>query len=362
MLARFSTVAAGVLVALVVTGTVLAWRIAGSWEVLFDSSYGWLLLAKIAVALVAVVIAAANRFIVLPQIAVATRRKDKRGGAAILTRYVAAEAAALVIVLLITGFLVETSPQRDESSGSRGVAVESVSLGDIEARATLEPALEGPATVLVELFDSAGAPTEGMDTPRVRLSSGDIDLGSVEMTSIAPGTYSATVVLPARAHGRPRSHCGSESSTTPSASPSSRSGRAESLRLTPEGDSAQNHRERVHRYELRSARCSAAERSPSTMPRSVRSSRPPSCAARLADCGRSSRCPSRSCCSSAAPWSRPRQSRHRSRRPRAGPGSCAPSTTPSSGGSRRTPAPRSSSSPPATRSSGASIRRGKGTI
>lgn len=197
VLARFSTVAAGVVVALVITGTVLAWRIAGSWAVLFDSPYGWLLLAKIGVALTAVLIAAANRFLVLPQIIEASRQKEKRAGVAILTRYIVAEAAALVLVLLLTGFLVETSPQQSESASNAGVASEIISLGPLEARVAVEPAMEGPATVSVELFDAAGAPAEGMDTPRLRLSSGEIDLGSIEMTSRAPGTYSATVVLPA---------------------------------------------------------------------------------------------------------------------------------------------------------------------
>ena len=198
VLTRFSTAAAGVLVVLVVAGTVLAWRIAGSWDVLFGTAYGWLLLSKIAVALVVVGIAAANRFILLPQITEATRRKDQRGAASVLARYIAAEVAALVVVLLITGFLVERSPQRDASPvGSGATVVETVYLGDVEARATLKPALEGPVKVEVELFDSAGEPTEGMDTPKLWLSSGDIDLGEVELTSVAPGAYSATVVLSA---------------------------------------------------------------------------------------------------------------------------------------------------------------------
>lgn len=37
---------------LVVAGTVLAWRIAGSWDALLDSGYGALLLAKVLAALV----------------------------------------------------------------------------------------------------------------------------------------------------------------------------------------------------------------------------------------------------------------------------------------------------------------------
>src|SRR4029077_15814094 len=45
--ARFSGIAAGVLVALVAAGSVLVWRIVGSWDVLISTSYGRLLLTKV---------------------------------------------------------------------------------------------------------------------------------------------------------------------------------------------------------------------------------------------------------------------------------------------------------------------------
>lgn len=196
MLARFSTFAAGVLVALVATGGLLAWRIAGSWEVLFGTPYGWLLMVKVGVALVAVAIAAVNRFIVLPRIADATRRRDKRGETAILVRYTVAEAAALVVVLLVTGFLVETSPQSGAASASAAVQVQNAPLGDLDVRATLQPAATGPTTITIEMLDPAGEPTEGMEPPTVRLSTEDLDLGVIEVTSIGPGAYSAYVVLP----------------------------------------------------------------------------------------------------------------------------------------------------------------------
>ena len=51
-LARFSTLAGGVLLAVAATGTFLAWRIVGSWTGLVETAYGWLLLTKVAIALV----------------------------------------------------------------------------------------------------------------------------------------------------------------------------------------------------------------------------------------------------------------------------------------------------------------------
>ena len=66
-MSRFSTLAAGVLAALVATGSFMAWRIVGSWDGLVSTDYGRLLLVKIGVALVAVAIAAVNRFVLLPR-------------------------------------------------------------------------------------------------------------------------------------------------------------------------------------------------------------------------------------------------------------------------------------------------------
>jgi copper transport protein len=200
VLARFSVVAAGVLVALVVTGAFLAWRVAGSWSVLFETGYGRLLLVKIAAALVAVLIAAWNRFALVPRLQDAARRRERRDSAHLLVRTTAAEAGVLVAVLLVTGFLVDRSPEpappAAASSTPAGPEVRTALLGGLTVRATMDPPRTGPSTVTVEIVDATGAPTEGLEAPRLRLSSGDVDLGALPATSAGPGVYSAAVVLP----------------------------------------------------------------------------------------------------------------------------------------------------------------------
>ena len=84
VLARFSGLAAGVVVALVVAGSVLAWRIVGSWDALVSTGYGRLLLVKVAFALVAVAIAAWNRYRLLPALRASTRQRTRRAGADLL--------------------------------------------------------------------------------------------------------------------------------------------------------------------------------------------------------------------------------------------------------------------------------------
>ncbi len=198
VLARFSGVAAAVLAVLVVTGAVLTWRVVGTWSELVESGYGQLLLAKILTALVAVGIAAWNRWSLLPVLQRAVRRRDRRAGARPIARATAAEAGVLVVVLLLTGFLVDKSPEAEASIAAAAPEPEvaSVSLGDVEVEATVSSPATGPSTVTIEMADAAGAPFEGYEAPSLKLSSDDVDLGYLPVESLAPGRYAAEAVFP----------------------------------------------------------------------------------------------------------------------------------------------------------------------
>jgi copper transport protein len=196
VLSRFSTAAAGVLVALVATGSVLAWRILGSWSALLETTYGRLLLVKIGFVLVAVAIAAWNRWALLPRVQRASKRDATRVGRPVV-RAVAIEAGVLVAALMITGALVDTSPQAGATAASAsGPSVPTATLGDIEVSATLTPRTRGPNTITVQLRSAAGEPAEGVAPPVLRMSQGELRLGAIPVTPVVPGTYTAEVVLP----------------------------------------------------------------------------------------------------------------------------------------------------------------------
>ena len=111
-----------------------------------------------------------------------------------------AEAGVLVAVLLVTGFLVDRSPEpevagrprRPRSSGSAARAARR----DHRARSTLDPLGVGPATLTLTMTDDAGQPAEGFEAPRMSLSTDGVDLGDVSLTNLGPGIYSGDVVLP----------------------------------------------------------------------------------------------------------------------------------------------------------------------
>nr|WP_253942296.1 copper resistance protein CopC [Nocardioides sp. zg-1230] len=196
-LARFSTLAGGLLLAVAATGTLLGWRIVGSWSGLVETRYGWLLLGKVAIALAVAALGGWNRWRTLPTVARASGHGDRERAAAVVTRAVRVEAVLLVALLGVTGFLVNQSPrpaQVEAASGTTGVG--SASVGDLRVLAVMDPRRTGSNTLLVQVQDAAGEPYDPPTTPVVSLRTEGLDLGTVVVTPVAAGTYRGEVVVP----------------------------------------------------------------------------------------------------------------------------------------------------------------------
>ena len=194
VLTRFSGLAAALLVALVATGSLLAWRVVGSWAALAETTYGRLLLLKIAVAGIAVLIGAWNRYALLPRVQDRPRRDKPAGEAAVVRRTTMAEASVLVVVLLLTGVLVDRSPEADAVAARQDVRT--AMLGALKVEARMSSLTTGPTTVTIETRDATGEPIEGLEAPEAAFSSGEVDLGPMELTNIGPGTYTGEAVIP----------------------------------------------------------------------------------------------------------------------------------------------------------------------
>ena len=167
-LARFSTLAGGLLLAVAATGTFLAWRIVGSWSGLVETRYGWLLLAKVAIALLVAALGGWNRWRTLPAVERAAGFGDREAAAAAVTRTVRVEAVLLVALLGVTGFLVNQSPVRRRSRPSPAPP------GSVSPRpGPPRPGGDGsPATgsntLLVQVQDAAGEPYDPPANPSSR--------------------------------------------------------------------------------------------------------------------------------------------------------------------------------------------------
>lgn len=197
--ARFSAIGAWLLGALAVAGTVMAWRILGSIRGLWETNYGIALLTKLGVVMVALGIAAWNRYRLLPAVVRTPRDRPARK---ILYDAVRAEAFLLVAVLGITGVLV-TQPPKETSGGdtpatttrARGVEER---LGDNLVRIRISPVSVGRNYLQVYLRTTDGKAFEPATAPNIRFALPAEQLGplAAPLERVGPGQYEGAVTLP----------------------------------------------------------------------------------------------------------------------------------------------------------------------
>ena len=172
-------------------------RIAGSWSLLVGTTYGWLLLAKVAIAALVAAMGGWNRWRTLPAVRSASGFGDRERAARLVLRTVRVEAALLVVLLGVTGVLVDTSPRPapvTPVSGTTGTGA--ATAGDLRVLAVMDPQRVGSNTLLVQVQDAAGDPYDPPATPVVSLRTEGLDVGEVTVTPIAAGTYRGEVVVP----------------------------------------------------------------------------------------------------------------------------------------------------------------------
>ncbi|WP_104107933.1 copper resistance protein CopC [Nocardioides sp. 616] len=195
VLARFSAVAGPLVLAVAVAGVLLAWRILGSWSALVETTYGTLLLVKVALGLAVAAVAAFNRFRLLPRV----RRSpfgDPSAGA-LVRRTVLAELALLVVLLVVTGFLVGRAPSEPPGAPAAPVPISrTLQLGGVEVEVLLTPGTSGGNTLVVSTVHTEGRSADQVGRPDVELRSSEFDLGAVPLRSDRPGKWEALVLLP----------------------------------------------------------------------------------------------------------------------------------------------------------------------
>jgi copper transport protein len=247
ILGRFSTAAAISVVALVVAGGTMAWIESGSLEALFTTTYGQLVLVKIALTLGVLAMAAFNRFRLVPaivagaaadpdepdqQIVTITRPEPTEpasgsadssgttgmaadGAVAVdveqvededdepteselqswrwieLRRMVTYEAFALVAVLAFTAVLVNTTPARTAVLSEPKVVnlTEDTASGTVNLVVT--PARAGTNSLHVQYADTSNKPIDVANTLTVEMSLPEKDLGPItrQVVKLSPGHY-----------------------------------------------------------------------------------------------------------------------------------------------------------------------------
>lgn len=150
---RFSTVAVGSVVVLLLAGTVSAYLELRTWSSLWDSRYGVLVLSKIILVTPLVALGAYNNRYAVPRLraGIASVLERRR-----FLRVVGAELTIMVAIVAITAVLINTKPPRSDIAGAAasghlegalasdsGSFAGSVELGDLRATVVVVPGTPG---------------------------------------------------------------------------------------------------------------------------------------------------------------------------------------------------------------------------
>jgi copper transport protein len=243
-LAHWSRLAGGYVAALVVTGVLQSIREVGSLSALVSTSYGWVLLGKLAVVLLVLVAALVSRDWVQQRTGGPRRPGPRRVVAhafadtasadtasadpgtadpgpgdpepgdpgsdqpepperlGVLRRSVLAELVGATVVLVLSAVLVSQYPAKATVAPPVAVTLplqsSSGSAGNGSVQVTLDPAHPGPTTLMVYLLDRNGKLTQ----PRaiaVTLTEAQQQIGplDVKLAAAGPGHYIGDPVLPA---------------------------------------------------------------------------------------------------------------------------------------------------------------------
>ncbi|GAB0101885.1 hypothetical protein JMUB6875_08520 [Nocardia sp. JMUB6875] len=163
VVARFGSVAAGAVAVLVVSGVFQSWRAVSPVEALWHTSWGLLLLVKIALVAIAVGTALVVRWIAVSGPDTGSARRFRWWGSARAgsgPRAVRFELGAQVAVLVVTALLTGVAPARDTYDPA--VRLDAV-VGPLRAEVDVDGAHAGRQEFTVRLRDSAGTAVDALE-------------------------------------------------------------------------------------------------------------------------------------------------------------------------------------------------------
>ncbi|MEA2433265.1 MAG: copper transport protein [Actinomycetota bacterium] len=154
---RFSDLAVISIVVLVVSGVYRGWVEVGALRALTAATYGWVLLAKVAVFIPALVLGVINNRTLKPRIEAAVA-PGATGALEKLRRLVGAEVALGAVVLVLTAVLVSLAPARTEA-GVSGPFTTQVALNEDKLDIIVTPNKVGENEVHLTATTATGSPT-----------------------------------------------------------------------------------------------------------------------------------------------------------------------------------------------------------
>ena len=195
LIVQFSLLAAFAVGLLTATGSYLSSVHIATWTALLGTTYGRILLGKIALMGPLLLIAAFNLLYVKPRLR-ALVGADPEGAASILARFgtfLRVEAVVALLVILAAGLLTDAQRGADAPliADDAGRAVLQQQVEDLNFTMTIEPALVGNNTFDIAVTDAEGQPVTDIAAIDVRFTFLEQSLGSDEVvpTQIDDGLY-----------------------------------------------------------------------------------------------------------------------------------------------------------------------------
>jgi copper transport protein len=196
---RFSRMAFGAVIAILLTGTFQSWRSVRSTAALTETTYGRLLIVKVVLFAVLVGLGALSRRVVQARYRVPAARLSFGPGAATvdpdratvaqLRRAVGAETVIAVVVLAVTALLVNAQPARSALAQPFSAEMRSEL---VWVNVTVDPAKAGPTDLHIYTLSPTGSQQEVQDlTARFTLPSNDVGPLTVPVQRAGPGHFSA---------------------------------------------------------------------------------------------------------------------------------------------------------------------------
>ncbi len=197
LMLKFSTLAAGSVGVLILSGGYLAWQHIGNWNLLVGTTYGLVLLTKIGLSLPAFGIAAINLLFLKPRLAVGVDEEAAQMHSTSLhngvTRLAFVEIVFTFLVLVAAGYLTDLQRGKEAPliADEPGKVLFQTEADGLDVVLSMEPALVGQNSFEVFIEDETGTPVTDASDVSLRYNFLGQSMGTttVEATHLGEGRY-----------------------------------------------------------------------------------------------------------------------------------------------------------------------------
>jgi copper transport protein len=181
---RFSTMAVVAVAILLVAGTINGYMQIRAWRGLWETQYGLLLLAKVALVIPLLAMGAFNNRYAVPRLraGVAQPRERRR-----FLQTAGAELVVMVAIIGVTAVLVNAPPAKSEID-MHGPAITVVNFGDVEAHVSVEPGTAGRNEIHL-MFEQANGEMVMLEEVKVSATLASRGIGPIEFEAERMGHH-----------------------------------------------------------------------------------------------------------------------------------------------------------------------------